>query len=101
MKYQFKEGDGVTHLTATVEEREKIYKLLKKHNYPSHANYENNSSKYGVYGGSWANQFTNNFRFNKQGKWVTSSRQQVTNSMSYEQFKILIENGGEPQYEIY
>ena len=95
MKYQFKEGDGVTHLTATVEEREKIYKLLKKHNYPSPANYQ-------VYG-SWigGNQFQNNFRFNKQGKWVTSSKQQVTNAMSYEQFKILIENGGEPQYEIY
>ena len=95
MKHQFKEGDGVTHLTATVEEREKIYKLLKKHNYPSHANYQ-------VYG-SWigGNQFQNNFRFNKQGKWVTSSKQQVTNAMSYEQFKNLIENGGEPQYEIY
>jgi len=98
MKYQFKEGDGVTHLTATVEEREKIYKLLKKNNYPSYANYENNSYRYG---GSWANQFTNNFRFNKQGKWVTSSKQQVTNAMSYEQFKTLIENDGEPQYEIY
>ncbi len=96
MKYQFKEGDGVTHLTATVKEREEIYKLLKKHGYKSYSNYVNNSSSW--YGG---NQFQNNFRFNKQGKWATSSRQQVTNAMSYEQIKNLIENGGEPIYEIY
>jgi hypothetical protein len=100
MNYKFNEGDGVTHLTATVKEREEITKLLKKHNYPSHANYENNSSKYGAYGGSWANQFTNNFRFNKQGKWVTSSKQQVTNPMTFEEMKNKILNL-DPQYEIY
>ena len=31
MKYKFNEGDGVTHLTATVEEREEITKFLKKY----------------------------------------------------------------------
>ncbi len=99
MKYQFKEGDGVTHLTATVEEREKIYKLLKKHQYPSHAEYKNYNT-----GGRWFNgdnQFQNNFRFNAKGKWVTSSRKQVTNPMTYKQFEDLIQGGGEPQYEIY
>jgi len=96
MKYQFKEGDGVTHLTATVEEREKIYKLLKKHKYESHSNYQNSKTR-------WCgdNQFQNNFRFNAKGKWVTSSRQQVTNPMTYQQFENLIKNGGEPTYEIY
>jgi len=97
MKYQFKEGDGVTHLTATVEEREKIYKLLKKHKYPSHSDYRNYTGSYG-----WsANQFQNNFRFNAKGKWVTSSRKQVTNPMTYKQFEQLIQGGGEPTYEIY
>jgi hypothetical protein len=97
-KYKFKEGDGVTHLTATVEEREKIYALLMRNGYPSYSKYENNSTRYG---GSWANQFTNNFRFNKHGKWVTSSRQQVTNPMTYEEFKNLIEGNKEFHYEIY
>jgi len=96
MKYQFKEGDGVTHLTATVEEREKIYKLLKKHKYPSHSEYSSNPHYH--YPG--ANQFQNNFRFNAKGKWVTSSRKQVTNPMTYKQFEQLIQ-GGEPTYEIY
>jgi len=95
MKYQFKEGDGVTHLTCTVQEREEVYKLLKKNKYPSHSNYTNNVGWYN------ANQFQNNFRFNAKGKWVTSSRQQVTNPLTYEQIKNLIETGGEPQYEIY
>lgn len=97
MKYQFKEGDGVTHLTATVEEREKIYKLLKKHKYPSHSDYQKYGSSYGWSG----NQFQNNFRFNAKGKWVTSSRQLVTNPMTYKQFEDLIQGGGEPTYEIY
>ncbi len=96
MKYKFKEGDGVTHLTATVEEREKLYKLLKKHKYQSHSDYQNTR-------GSWygSNQFQNNFRFNAKGKWVTSSRQQVTNPMTYNQFENLILSGGEPEYDIY
>ncbi len=98
MKYKFKEGDGVTHLTATVEEREKIYKLLKKHKYPSHSEYSNNP--YSYYGPG-SNQFQNNFRFNAKGKWVTSSREQVTNPMTYKQFEDLINKGGEPSYEIY
>lgn len=92
MKYQFKEGDGVTHLTATVEERQKIYLLLIKNGYKSHQEYIN---KGGI------NQFQNNFRFNAKGKWVTSSRKQVTNPMTYQQFEQLILGGGEPQYEIY
>ena len=40
MKYKFKEGDGVTHLTATVEEREEITKLLKKKGYPLYSDYK-------------------------------------------------------------
>ena len=72
--------------------------LLMENGYPSHSKYENNSTRYG---GSWANQFTNNFRFNKHGKWVTSSRQQVTNPMTYEEFKNLIEGNKEFHYEIY
>lgn len=97
MKYQFKEGDGVTHLTATVEEREKIYKLLKENGYKSHSDYKDYGGGYGWSG----NQFQNNFRFNAKGKWVTSSRQQVTNPMTYQQFEQLIQGGGEPSYEIY
>lgn len=97
MKYKFKEGDGVTHLTATVEEREKIYKLLKKNGYESFQDYQDYSNGYSSYVG---NQFQNNFRFNKQGKWVTSSRKQVTNAMTYQQFEQLI-NHGETPYEVY
>lgn len=96
MKHQFNEGDGVTHLTATVEEREKIFNLLKENKYPLYANYVKSTV-----GWSNFNQFQNNFRFNKQGKWVTSSRQQVTNPMTFDEFKRLIENKGEPNYEIY
>ena len=98
MKYQFKEGDGVTHLTATVEEREEITKLLKNKGYPLHSNY-NNYQK--THGWSHSNQFANNFRFNKHGKWVTSSRKQVTNPLTLEQIKNLVNGNGEPQYEIY
>lgn len=93
MNYKFNEGDGVTHLTATVKEREEITKLLKKNKYPLFQDYRD----YGWQGG---NQFTNNFRFNKQGKWVTSSKQQVTNPMTFEEMKNKILNL-DPQYEIY
>lgn len=95
MKYQFKEGDGVTHLTATVQEREKLYKLLKENGYQSHSNYEKSRNPWYS-----SNQFQNNFRFNAKGKWVTSSRKQVTNPMTYKQFEDLINNIG-INYEIY
>lgn len=93
MKYQFNEGDGITHLTATVKEREEITKLLKKNKYPLYSDYQNRP----WYGG---NSFQNNFRFNKQGKWVTSSVKQVTNPMTFEEMKNKILNL-DPQYEIY
>lgn len=97
MKYKFKEGDGVTHLTATVQEREDLYKLLKSNGYKSHSDYEDYSKRTHWSG---TNQFQNNFRFNAKGKWVTSSRQQVTNPMTFKQFQDLIEGIGN-NYEIY
>ena len=96
MKYKFKAGDGVTHLTTTVTEREEITKLLKDNGYPLYGDYKDRSREY--YG---VNSFQNNFRFRKDGKWVTSSREQVTNPLTFEQIKNLVIGNGEPQYEIY
>lgn len=93
-QYQFKEGDGVTWKTCSVEERKQICLLLKDNKYKLYQNYRD----YGYPGG---NQFQNNFRFNRDGKWVTSSVKQVTNPMTFGEMKLLIEGKGEPQYEIY
>lgn len=92
--YKFKTGDGITWKTCTVQEREEVYKLLKKHKYPLYSTYSSN-------GYGYINQFENNFKFNKQGKWCTSSVKDVTNPMTYQQIKNLIETGGVPQYDIY
>ena len=95
-KYKFKEGDGVTWKTCSVKEREEITKLLKENGYHLYQNYKD-------YGWSGGNQFTNNFRFNRQGKWVTSSVAQVTNPMTFEEMKQLILGNviSEPIYEVY
>ena len=98
MKYQFKTGDGITWKTCSVSEREEIYKLLKKHKYPLYREYSNNVSN-GWYANY--NDFGNNFYFNRQGKWCTAAVKAVTNPMTFEQIKNLIENGSEPVYEIY
>lgn len=99
MKYEFKIGDGITHKSVpSVAQREEIYKLLKQHKYPLYREYSNNSGR-GWY--NPPNDFANNFYFNKQGKWCTALMKAVTNPMTYEQIKKLIENGDQPQYEIY
>lgn len=91
-KYQFKEGDGMIWKTSTKEQREEITHLLKEKGYQLYNNYINT-----VYN----NPFTNNFRFNSKGKWVTSSVTQVTNPLTFEEMKNLILGNVEPQYEIY
>lgn len=95
-KYKFKEGDGVTWKTCSVAEREKITKLLKENGYQLYQDYKD-------HGWSGGNQFANNFRFNRQGKWVTSSVAQVTNPMTFEKMKQLILGNviSEPIYEVY
>lgn len=99
-KYEFKIGDGITWKTVpSVSEREEIYKLLKKHKYPIYRDYINNSLD--SYSWNQYNEFQNNFYFNKQGKWCTAAVKAVTNPMTFQQIKNLIETGGEPQYEIY
>ena len=97
MKHQFKTGDGITWKTVpSVSQREEIFKLLKEYKYPLYRQYSNDK-RY-----SWStNGFANNFYFNKQGKWCTATIKAVTNPMTFEQIKNLIENGGEPVYEIY
>ena len=97
MKYQFKTGDGITWKTCSVSEREEIYKLLEKNKYPLYRKYINNyNNHHYAY-----NDFGNNFYFNRQGKWCTAAVKAVTNPMTFEQMKNLIEFGGEPNYEIY
>lgn len=95
-KHQFKEGDGVTWKTCSVKEREEICLLLKKNKYKLYQDYRD-------YGWPGGNQFQNNFRFNRQGKWVTSSVAQVTNPMTFEEMKQLILGNvvSEPIYEVY
>lgn len=96
--YKFKEGDGVTHITCSVEERENITKLLKKYNYELYTDYRNFQREYGH---GYSNQFNNNFRFNKSGKWVTSSASAVTNPLTFHQMETLILGKREINYEIY
>jgi len=94
MKHQFKEGDGMIWSSSTKEERQDITQLLKLNGYKLYSDYHIH--------GSWpgGNPFTNNFRFNKHGKWVTSSVSQVTNPMTFQEMERLIINK-EVQYEIY
>lgn len=94
MKHKFNEGDGVTWETCSVKERGEICQLLRDNGYELYSNYQDRSMDY--YG---TNSFQNNFRFNKQNKWVTSSTHQVTNPMNFETMKNLIE--GTLSYEIY
>ena len=98
MKYNFKTGDGITWKTVrSVEQRKEIYKLIREKGYPLYREYRDCSKEY-----TWGyNEFANNFYFNRQGKWCTASVSAVTNPMSFEQIKNLIENGGELNYEIY
>jgi hypothetical protein len=86
-------GDGITWRTGSVIERELITNLLRKKGYKLFNNYHNY--------GNGINPFNNNFRFNKNNQWVTSSVQQVTNPMSYEQMMNLIEGNTSINYEIY
>ena len=96
--YKFKTGDGITHLSVpNVTQREEIYKLLKGKGYPLYREYSRSESNY--YGSY--NEFQNNFYFNKQHKWCTAAVKAVTNPLTYNQIINLINNGGEPEYEIY
>lgn len=96
MKHQFKEGDGMIWSSSTKEERQDITQLLKLNGYPLFRDYHINNSypEYPV------NPFNNNFRFRKDGKWVTSSVSHVTNPMTFIQMESLIKNK-DIQYEIY
>lgn len=93
-KHKFKDGDGMIWKTSTKEQREEITKLLKENGYQLYNDYVNK-----IYN----NPFTNNFRFNRQGKWVTSSVAQVTNPMTFEEMKNIILGNvvSEPIYEVY
>ena len=93
MKHQFKEGDGMIWSTSTPSERQDITQLLKLNGYPLFRDYNFNCSL-------GSNPFNNNFRFRKDGKWVTSSVKQVTNPMTFQEMVKLIKNK-EINYEIY
>jgi hypothetical protein len=93
MKHQFKEGDGMIWKTSTKKEREKITRLLKVNGYSLYSDYIH-------YCNIGYNSFNNNFRFNKNKKWVTSSVKQVTNPMTFIEMERLILNK-EINYEIY
>ena len=93
MKYKFKEGDGMIWSTSTPNERQDITQLLKLNGYPLFRDYNTNC-------GLGPSPFNNNFRFRKDGKWVTSSVKQVTNPMTFQEMERLIKNK-EINYEIY
>jgi hypothetical protein len=93
MKHQFKEGDGMIWKSSTKEDRKQITYLLKVNGYPLYKDY--NKEYYMDY-----QIFNNNFRFRKDGKWVTSSVKQVTNPMTFQEMERLILNK-EINYEIY
>ena len=92
MKHQFKEGDGMIWSTSTPSERQDITQLLKLNGYPLFRDYNGSNLGY--------NPFNNNFRFRKDGKWVTSSVKQVTNPMTFKEMERLIKNK-EINYEVY
>jgi hypothetical protein len=96
MKHLFKEGDGMIWRTSSKEEREQITYLLKENNYLLFRDYytDNSWPEYPV------NPFTNNFRFRKDGKWVTSNVSAVKNPMTFIQMESLIKNR-DINYEIY
>jgi hypothetical protein len=97
MKYKFKEGDGMIWSSSTKEEREKITNLLKLNGYSLFRDYKIDYT-YSQYP---SNPFNNNFRFRKDGKWVTSNVKQVTNPMTFQEMERLIKGEQKIKYKIY